>query len=215
MFLKNSLTQNSKLLPQKVSFWASTFFVPPFQRWSHSSWSWGNIKCYPVPNNTAAVNTFLGLCSYYRNYVIVLAKVARPIYQLTEKPKAFLWNSNSGKAFDILKVGLNSAPYLAFPSRKKLMKLYNEASQLAMGAALAQVQNGSERLVCYASQSSSKFQSRCCTTKRELFAIVKLRIHIKLFSKEEVSKLSLITELCSGLKGSKTRMVQLPSDLKD
>ena len=50
--------------------------------------------------------------------------------------------------------------------------LYTDASQHAMGAGLAQIQNGSERVICYASKSFSKAQSRYSTTKRELLAIV-------------------------------------------
>ena len=50
--------------------------------------------------------------------------------------------------------------------------LYTDASQFAIGAVLAQVQNGLERVFCYASKSLNKAQSRYSTTKRELLAIV-------------------------------------------
>ena len=51
--------------------------------------------------------------------------------------------------------------------------LYTDASRHAMGAVLTQIQNGSERVICYASKTFSKAQSRCFTTKREPLAIVK------------------------------------------
>ena len=50
--------------------------------------------------------------------------------------------------------------------------LYTDASHFAIGAVLAQVQNGLKRVICYASKSFSKAQRRYSTTKRELFAIV-------------------------------------------
>ena len=48
-----------------------------------------------------------------------------------------------------------------------------------MGALHAQVQNGSENVICYASKSFSKAQNRYSTTKRELLAIVNFTRHFK------------------------------------
>ena len=93
------------------------------------------------------------------------AKIARPLHQLTEKSKDFLWNSEAHEAFEVLKARLTSAPILAFLSMREPFILYTDASQHAMGAVLAQIQNGSERVI-YASKSYSKAQSRYSTTKR-------------------------------------------------
>ena len=57
--------------------------------------------------------------------------------------------------------------------------LCTDTSQHAMGAVLAQIQNGSERVICYESKSFSKAQSRYSTTKRELLAIVNFTRHFK------------------------------------
>ena len=57
--------------------------------------------------------------------------------------------------------------------------LYTDASQFAMGAVLAQVQDGCERVICYASKSFNKAQSRYSTTKRELLAVVNYTKHFK------------------------------------
>ena len=57
--------------------------------------------------------------------------------------------------------------------------LYTDASQFAIGAVLAQVQNGFERVICYASESLNKAQSRYSTTRRELLAIVNYTRHFK------------------------------------
>ena len=57
--------------------------------------------------------------------------------------------------------------------------LYTEASQFAIGAVLAQVQNGLGRVICYASKSLNKAQSSYSTTKSELLAIVIYTRHFK------------------------------------
>ena len=137
------------------------------------------VNKYPVPKKATEVKSFLSLCSYYRRYVQDFAKIARPLHQLTEKSKDFLWKSKAHEAFEILKARLTSASILAFPSMREPFILYTDASQHAMGAVLAQVQNGSKRVICYATKSFSNAQSRYSTTKRELLAIVNITRHFK------------------------------------
>ena len=55
---------------------------------------------------------------------------------------------------------------------KEQFIVYTDASQFAIGATLAQVQNGRQRVICYASKSLNKAQSRHSTTKRERLAII-------------------------------------------
>ena len=137
------------------------------------------VNRYPVPKNATEVKSFSGLSSYYRIYVQDLAKIARPLHQLTDRAKDFLWNCEAQEAFEVLKARLTSAPILAFPSMREPFVLYTHASQHAMGAGLAQIQNGSERVICYASKSFSKAQSRYFTTKRELLFDVNFTRHFK------------------------------------
>ena len=130
------------------------------------------VNRYPVPKNATEIKSFLGLCSYYRRYVQDFAEIVRPLHQLTEKLMEFLWNSETQEAFEVLKARLTSAPIMAFPSMREPFILYTNASHHAMSAVLAQIQNGSERFICYASKSFSKAQSRYSTTKRDFLAIV-------------------------------------------
>ena len=74
---------------------------------------------------------------------------------------------------------LTSSPILTFPTRKEPFILYTDASQFANGAVLAHVQNGLERVICYASKSLNKAQSRYSTTKQQLLAIVNYTRHFK------------------------------------
>ena len=137
------------------------------------------LNIYRVPKNATEVKNFLCLCSYYRRYVQDVAKIARPLHQLTKKSKDFLWNSKAREAFEVLKATLTSAPILAFPSMREPFILYTDASQHAMGSVLAQIENGSERVICYASNFFSRAQSRYSTTKRKLLAIVNFTRNFK------------------------------------
>ena len=137
------------------------------------------VRQYPVPKSVTEVKIFLGLCSYYRRYFRDFAAIARPLHQLTEKTKDFHWNPEAHKALEQLKDYLTSTPILAFLSMNEPFILYTDASQFAIGAALAQVQNGLERVIFYASKSLNKAQSRYSTTKRELLAIVHYTRHFE------------------------------------
>ena len=137
------------------------------------------VRQYPVPESVTEVKSFLGLCSYCRRYVHDFAANARPLHQLTEKTKEFHWNPEAQTASEQLKDCLTSTPILAFPTMKEPFILYADSSQFAIGAVLAQVQNGLKRVICYASKSLNKAQSRYSTTKRELLAIVNYTRHFK------------------------------------
>ena len=138
-----------------------------------------SVNKYPVPKSATEVKSFLGLCSYYRRYVPEIAKIARPLHQLTEKSKDFLWNSEVQEALEFLKARVTSAPIMPFPSNRELFILYTDVSQHAMGAGSAQIQNGSERVICYASKSCTKAQNQDSTTQREILAIVKSTRYFK------------------------------------
>ena len=137
------------------------------------------VKKFPIPTSQTEVKSFLGLCSYYRRYVENFAEIARPLHKLTECSPSFSWTTEAQTAFETLQARLLTTPILAFPSMKEPFILYTDASLTAMGAVLAQVQNGKERAICYASKAFSKAQTRYSATKRELLAIVHFTRHFR------------------------------------
>lgn len=73
------------------------------------------VKDWPTPAKVKEVRAFLGLCSYYRRFVMDFAKIARPLLDLTKKTERFNWTSDSEEAFQLLKTKLVTAPILALP----------------------------------------------------------------------------------------------------
>ena len=137
------------------------------------------VKRFPVPTNQTQVKSFLGLCSYYRRYVKNFADIARPLHKASETSSPFKWTEEAHEAFEKLKSCLLTTPILAFPSTKDPFILYTDASQTAMGAVLAQIQDGKERAICYASKAFTKAQTNYSATKRELLAIVQFTRHFR------------------------------------
>ena len=99
------------------------------------------------------VRSFLGLAGYYRRYVKNFASIAGPPHALTRKGAMFHWTPECQAAFERLKLLLTTSPITAFPDFNLPFRLYTDASTVGLGAILAQIQEGKERIICCASHS--------------------------------------------------------------
>ena len=130
------------------------------------------VKEWPSPKNITEVKGFLGLCSYYKDFLKDYGETAYPLHKLSQKDIPFEWTQECQDAFDSLKQSLCSSPILAFPNETDTFIVDTDASLHSIGAVLSQVQDGVERVIAYGSKVLSKQQRNYCTTRRELLAIV-------------------------------------------
>ena len=70
---------------------------------------------------------------------------------------------------------------LAYPSSEPTDKwiVDTDASQLASGAVLSQIQGGDEKVIAYTSEKFSKSETNYCTTYRELLAVIRAVKHFR------------------------------------
>lgn len=119
------------------------------------------VQDWPAPTTVKEVRAFLGLAGYYRRFVAGFAKIARPLNRLltgipaNKKTQArkVQWTPECQASFDALKVALTSAPVLAYARYDQPFVVYTDASNQGLGAVLSQIQDGSERVIAYASRS--------------------------------------------------------------
>ena len=123
------------------------------------------IREIPPPKAATEVRSFLGSAGYYRRYVKNFAAIANPLHTLTRKVAVFHWSAECQTAFDKLKTLLTTSPITAFPD-------FSQAFTAGLGAILAQVRDGKERIICYTSRSLSQDEKACTATKLECLAIV-------------------------------------------
>ena len=97
---------------------------------------------WPRPESVKDVDNFLGLVNYHRSFIKDYAKKAAPLYQITGK-KCFVWNDEQECAFQTLKKVLTSPPILGFPNKTDPFILDTDASDVAIGGVLIQVQRKS------------------------------------------------------------------------
>ena len=130
------------------------------------------IRDIPPQKTATEVRSFLGLAGYYRRYVKGFAAIAAPLHALTRKDALFHWSEDCQAAFDQLKARLTTSPITAFPDFSQAFRLYTDASTAGLGAILAQVREGKERIICCASRALNKAEKSYPATKLECLAIV-------------------------------------------
>ena len=130
------------------------------------------IRDIPPPKTATEVRSFLGLAGYYRRYVKGFATIAAPLHALTRKDALFHWSEDCQAAFEQLKARLTTSPITAFPDFSQAFRLYTDASTAGLGAILAQVRDGKERIICCASRALNKAEKSYPATKLECLAIV-------------------------------------------
>ena len=134
---------------------------------------------WPVPKSTKEVHSFLGFVGYYRNHIKDFSKIAKPLTNLTQQNVPFHWSEEAGRAFELLRERLITAPVLAFPRVNLPYILDTDASDDAIGAVLSQLQDGQEVVIAYYSKKFDKTERNYCTTKRELYGVFLSVMHFK------------------------------------
>ncbi len=131
------------------------------------------VQSWPVPKNQTELQSFLGFVNYHRDHIRNFAQIASPLYDLSTKKGEITLSDEHLEAFNTLKQAVTSAGCLSFPTPDGLFILDTDASSLALGAVLSQVQDGVVKPICYASNTLLKTQRNYCTTRKELLSVVK------------------------------------------
>lgn len=144
------------------------------------------VRAWTPPKTVTELRSFLGLVGYYRRFIPNFASVAAPLTQLLcghpahQKGKSSpsiheSWGREQSEAFETLKAKLTSAPILAYADYCKPFRVYTDGSLQGLGAVLAQEQNGTERVIAFASRSlrpTERNPANYSSFKLELLAVV-------------------------------------------
>ena len=124
------------------------------------------------PMNVAEVRSFLGLVGYYRRLVKMFSDKAAPLNALLRKEQAWKWTEDCQNAFETLKGEIAARPVSAYLDFSKPFRLHTDASNIGLGAILAQKQQSKEKIICCASRTLNTAESNYSTTKKECLAVV-------------------------------------------
>jgi hypothetical protein len=151
---------------------------------------------WPIPTNLTNVQQFLGLTGYYRYFIEQYAYIAIPLTDLQIKDVKFTWSFECDEAFKQLKKALTSYPILRKPDYSQPFILHTDASGVAIGAVLAQIDptTKKEYVNGYYSRKKNKFERNLPVTESECLAAVDAIIHFKLILLESEFPFTLVTD---------------------
>lgn len=86
------------------------------------------IYTFPRPANQHEVRRFLGLAGYFRRFIVIYAKIAIPLTQLTKKNIQFTWGKEQEETFPKLRTRLCEYPIVQmYDPKSPITKLHRDA----------------------------------------------------------------------------------------
>ncbi|MCO5585806.1 hypothetical protein L7F22_039738 [Adiantum nelumboides] len=135
-----------------------------------------------APTNAGEVSSVLGYANFYRRFVAKLAELASPMYALTKKEVVFTWDTKCQEGFDSIKEIISKKPIFRQPKWNVIFHVHVDASEVALGAILAQPKGEVNFPIYFASRSFSQAEQVYTTIEREalgmVFAIQKFRHYL-------------------------------------
>jgi hypothetical protein len=129
---------------------------------------------YPRPTSKTELRAFLGLIGYYRNFIHRCSRIAEPLSRLLQDHIAFKWDENGIEEETFIKIKrilIDPKQLLIRPDFTKQFILKTDASSLGFGATLAQMMEGVERPIAYASKRTSKTEANYGSSQLEIAAV--------------------------------------------
>ena len=120
------------------------------------------IQNWPTPQSVREVRSYIGLCAYYRKYIVGFSETAKPLHDLTKKNARFEWTESCQEAFDKLKEKLISAPVMSLTEGGFIL------DEMRIGAYSVRSSDGQERK----SRSYLHEPNRSTRQVQEMLAVV-------------------------------------------
>lgn len=125
-----------------------------------------------VPKNVREIQSFLGLCNYYRRFIKNYAQIATPLNDLTRKDRKWKWDEVHQQAFERLKQMMMGEPILKIADMEKEFTLTTDASDIALGAILQQDFGNGLQPIAYHSRKLKPAEKNYTVGEKELLAVI-------------------------------------------
>jgi RNase H-like domain found in reverse transcriptase/Reverse transcriptase (RNA-dependent DNA polymerase) len=133
----------------------------------------GGIRDWPVPTTLKQTQSFLGFGNFYWKFISHYSELAQPLNDLTKKDKEFEWTTKCQEAFDTIKKRFTEEPVLLMPDQSKPFQIESDASKVATGAVLTQLDlNGDRHPIAFLSKTFSETEKKYEIYNRELLGII-------------------------------------------
>ena len=127
---------------------------------------------YPVPENKAALQRFLGMINYYHRFLPKIAGQLHPLHVASAgRGQDIEWSPDCQTAFEKAKAALASATLLHHPRPDSLMSITTDASGTSIGGQIEQRQGGQWKPIAFFSRKLSPAETKYAAFDRELLAV--------------------------------------------
>ena len=126
----------------------------------------------PEPKTEKQLRSFLGAAGYYMKFLPNYSDLIDPLRELLKVDARWCWSSECQIAFDTLKQQISSAPVLAHFNPNAPTLVSTDASAVALGAVLSQIQNGVELPVAFASRRLTPAERSYSASELEALACI-------------------------------------------
>ena len=203
-FLYYVTKHRMKIAPSKCTFYARqiTFlgFVLSKDGIRKSRGYIERILHTPKPRTVHQLMQFMGLVNFQRRFIKNCSELTKPLTDAIDhkaknlKKAEVQWTSDMEESFDAIKQELAKDVALAFPDTSpnaEPLELYVDASQVAIGSSLFQLQEGHLRPLSFMSKLLSRTEMSYTSYDKEILALVRgitshrqflIGCHFKLFT---------------------------------
>ena len=143
------------------------------------------IQDFKIPETKRELMSFIGLVGYCRKFIKNLSILSKPLYDLLKQEvnkKEFTERIKAREFVDIIdtvKKSISEDALLVLPDNKGKFILTTDASCIGVGAVLAQLQEGKEKVISYFSSVHNSAQKNYSTTEQELLVVVSAIEHFR------------------------------------
>ena len=126
-----------------------------------------------APTCLSELQTFMGMSTYYADYMRDYSTMTAPLNELRQKDVAWRWGKTQQKAFEAVKQSLLSSDVLVHYDPKLKLKLDCDASSVGVGVVLSHIMpDGRDRPISFASKSLSASERNWSQIEKEAYAII-------------------------------------------
>ena len=146
-----------------------------------------DIKRFPQPKTPKELERFLGICSFFHRFVPHASGKMASLTRLKNisRQKEFdkAWHPEHDEAFADVKAAIATATLLVHPQPDAPIEIWCDASNIAVGAVLVQLQHGIWKPLSFWSRQLNNAQRNYSATDRELpavsYAVDKFRSYLE------------------------------------
>ena len=141
------------------------------------------IKEWPLPKTGKELQRFLGFSNWYRRFIKDYATISGPLYEISKKRSLDkFWDEFKIKCFEDIKEKMTHSPVLRTPDWSRPMIIQADASDMGIGAVLAQKDiDNKEYVIEYYSYKFSDREKKYAPTEKEMLAVLKAIRHFKYY----------------------------------